>query len=208
VVIDNLETVPDYPALVSRLIGLVQPTKFLLTTRHSLRDSSGVYIYNLKPLNREDTLALVRHEAGTRGLPDLAQASTADLKPIFAMTGGNPLAIKLFVGQVHSLSLPLVLSRFGSGRAHPLDELLVFLHEEAWKSLDPEARRVLQALTLVAEGGGRLEQIAAAAELDEGRAAACLHRLATLSLVSVGGGLRERQYAIHQLTQAFVARQS
>jgi len=39
-------------------------------------------------------------------------------------------------------------------------------------------------------------------------AAACLQRLATLSLVNVGGTLWERRYSLHQLTQAFLVRQA
>ena len=61
VVIDNLETVADYRALVPELMALVNPTKFLITTRHSLRDMSGVYCLTLRQLSRDDTLALIRH---------------------------------------------------------------------------------------------------------------------------------------------------
>jgi DNA-binding IclR family transcriptional regulator len=63
-------------------------------------------------------------------------------------------------------------------------------------------------MLLVTEDGGRLEQIAAAAELDKSEAADCLQRLATLSLVNVSGDLKERRYSLHQLTQIFLARQS
>jgi hypothetical protein len=63
-------------------------------------------------------------------------------------------------------------------------------------------------MLLVTEEGGRLEQIAAAAELGEDDTASCLQRLATLSLVNVGGDLRERRYSLHQLTQTFVAQRS
>ena len=80
--------------------------------------------------------------------------------------------------------------------------------ENAWKNLDADSRRVMQALLLVADEGGRLEQVAVAAEMSAGAAAGCLHRLAALSLVTVGGSLHERRYCLHQLTRAFVARQS
>ena len=206
VVIDNLETVPDYPTLVTRLTSLVNPTKFLLTTRHSLRDSSGIHIYTLDPLNKADTLALVRHEAETRGLPELARAPRAELEPIHAVTGGNPLAVKLLVGQIHTFSLPAALSRFESARDKPFNVLMTFLYEAAWQALDDDCRQVLFALTLAADGG-QLPQIAAAAELDEGGVISCLHRLALLSMVQVSGGLYERRYSLHQLTQAFVAQQ-
>jgi hypothetical protein len=208
VVVDNLETVADYHALVPQLAGLANPTKFLITARHSLRDVSGVYVSTLKHLSRQDTLALVRLDASTRGLGELAEATEADLEPIYAVTGGNPLATKLLVGQVHTLSLPVALERFAGAKGRPVGELLAFIYEAAWQSLGEDCRRVLQALLLVSVEGGRLAQVAAAAELDADDAATCLHRLATLSLVDVGGSLQERRYALHQLTHTFVAQQS
>lgn len=207
VVVDNLETAADYSALVLDLTGLAQPSKFLFTTRYSLRDVSGVYILPLKQLARADALALLRYEAKTRGLSELGEAPESELESIYTVTGGNPLAIKLFVGQVHSLSLSVVLSRFGAVKGEPVEKLLDFLYAAAWQSLDEKNRRVLQAMLLVADEG-RLEQIAAASELSEDEAAACLHRLTGLSLVSVSGGLHERRYSLHQLAQAFVAQQS
>lgn len=208
VVIDNLETVADCGALVSQLSGLIAPSKFLITTRHSLRELSGVYVLTLRHLSRDDTLALIRHEAETRGLHELAAAPEAELEQIYHVTGGNPLATKLLIGQIHTLSLPTALTHFSAAKAKPVGELLDFVYANAWQILDRNCRRVLQALLLVTEEGGRLEQIAAASELDQGDAAVCLQRLAALSLVNVGGDLMERRYSLHQLTQAFVARQS
>jgi hypothetical protein len=208
VVVDNLETAVDYRSLVLQLTGLVNPSKFLITTRTSLRDLSGVFVFSLKQLPREDALALIRHEAETRGLGELARVPESELEPIYTVTGGNPLAIKLVVGQVHSLSLSIVLNRFGAAKGKSVEELLTFLFESAWQSLNPECRRVMQAMLLVVDEGGLLEQIAAAAELTEEDAAAYLHRLATLSLVNVSGSLHERRYSLHQLTRAFVAQQS
>lgn len=206
IVIDNLETVPDYPALVLRLMSLINPSKFLLTTRYSLRDASGIHIYTLDPLSKADTFALVRHEAETRGLSELARASRTELEPIHAVTGGNPLAVKLLVGQIHTLSLPVALSKFASASGKPFDVLMTFLYENAWQALDDDCRQVLFALTLVADNG-QLPQIVAATELEEGRLISCLHRLASLSLVQVSGDLYERYYSLHQLTQTFVAKQ-
>ncbi len=207
VFVDNLETAADYSTFVLQLTGLAHPSKFVITTRYSLRDVSGVYIMPLKQLAYDDALALIRYEAKTRGLSELADAPDTDLEPIYTVTGGNPLAIKLLIGQVHGLSLSVALSRFGAVKGQTVDELLDFLYAAAWQSLDAKHRRALQAMLLVAEEG-RLEQIAAAAELSEDEAAACLHRLTGLSLVGVSGSLHEKRYSLHQLAQAFVVRQS
>jgi len=208
VAVDNLETAADYRSLVSQLRGLVGPSKFLITTRHSLHDVSGVYTLTLRELSRDDTLALIRHEAETRGLHELADAPETELGQIYDVTGGNPLATKLVVGQIHTLSLPTALRRFSAAKGKSVEELLSFIYDKAWQTLDRDARRVLQAMLLVTEEGGRLEQITAASELDEDDTVACLYRLATLSLVNVGGSLQEKRYSLHQLTQTFVARQS
>jgi hypothetical protein len=207
VVVDNLETVTDFRSLVLQLRGWIAPSKFLLTTRYSLRDVGGVYVLTLRELSRNDTLALIRHEAETRGLHELADAADKDLQPIHDMTGGNPLATKLIIGQIHTFSLPMVLDHFLTSRDKPVEELLDFIFANAWQALDQSSHRVLQAMLLVPEEGGRLEQIAAAAELDENSTVACLQRLATLSLVNVGGSLQERRYSLHQLTHNFLARQ-
>jgi hypothetical protein len=208
VIVDNLETVGNVGAFAVQLAGLANPSKFLLTTRYSLHNVSGVYVLTLRQLSQPDTLALIRHEAELRGLPELAQAPAATLDAVYTVTGGNPLATKLLVGQVHTLSLPVVLKRFRTASGKPVEELLSFLYEAAWQSLDTDCRRVLQAMTLVAEDGGKLEQVAAAAELDEDRAADCLQSLARRSLVNVGGNLHERRYSLHPLTQTFVLRQT
>jgi hypothetical protein len=208
VVVDNLETIADYRPLVSQMRGLVDPTKFLITTRYSLRDTGGVYSVTLRQLSRDDTLALIRHEAETRGMHELANATEVEMEQIYSVTGGNPLATKLIIGQIHTLSLPVALARFSAAKGRSVEELLAFICANAWQALNQDCRRVLQAMLLVTEEGGRLEQIAAAAELGEDDTASCLQRLATLSLVSVGGDLRERRYSLHQLTQTFVAQRS
>ncbi len=208
VIVDNLETAADYGALVPELQRLVTPSKFLITTRHSLRDESGVYVVTLRELAQDDTLALIRHEAETRGLHELAVAPEAELIQIYDITGGNPLATKLLIGQIHTLSLPTALNRFRAAKGKPVQDLLTFIYAHAWQALDQDSRRVLQAMLLVTGEGGRLEQIAAAAELDPDDAAACLQRLAALSLVNVGGDLMERRYSLHQLTQTFLSQQS
>jgi hypothetical protein len=208
IVLDNLETLPDHHALIARLRELTDPAKFLITTRHSLRGESGVYILRLGGLSREDTFRLIRYEAETQGLTELAQAPEAVLAPIYTLTGGNPLATKLIVGQTHTFALSTVLDRLQTQEQRPVRELLDFIYKDAWHALTPDQRKVMQALLLVPDEGGKIEQIAAASDLSIGETAACLSRLATLSLLTVNGGLDKRRYVLHELTQEFVAQQT
>jgi DNA polymerase III delta prime subunit len=208
IVVDNLETAADYRSLVSQLQGLANPSKFLLTTRYGLHDLGGVYGLPLKHLSPDDTVALVRYESEIRHLPELVKAPETELRPIYDITGGNPLAIKLIIGQIHTLSLQTALALFKAAKGKSVEELLAYIYAKAWQDLDSASRQVLQAMLLVTEEGGRLEQIAAAAEFDEADTATCLQRLVILSLVNVSGDLNERRYSLHQLTQTFLAQQS
>lgn len=206
IVIDNLETITDYHALIPRLRELTNPSKFLITTRYSLQGESGVYIYPLKPLSQEATAALIRYEARNQGLLELAQAPEDVLATLYRVTGGNPLAVKLIVGKLHTFSLPVVLERLTEAQGKSVQKLLDFLHAEAWRSLRSDAQRLMQALLLMPESGGTLEQLAAATDSTTSDAAAHLKTLTQRSLVNVQGGLQEKRYALHQLTRTFVER--
>jgi predicted DNA-binding protein (UPF0251 family) len=207
VVIDNLETAADYRALIPDLQGLVNPTKFLLTSRHSLHDFPGILNLNLDELSAADSLALLRHEAGARGLVDVASAPDESLSRVYEVAGGNPLALQLLLGQMHTLSLSRVVDDLRQSQGRKIEELYSYIYWRSWQLLSDAARRVLAIMPLVAESGGGLDQIAALCELDAEEMAAGLKQLVALSLVTVRGTLEARRYSIHRLTETFLLEQ-
>jgi hypothetical protein len=204
VVIDNLETAVDYRALVPDLTSLVNPTKLLLTSRHSLHDYPGVLNLSLDELSAADSVALLRHEAGERGMEDVVIAPEDTLLHIHEVAGGNPLALKLLVGQMHTLSLSRVVDDLRQARGRKIEELYRFIYWRSWQLLSDESRQVLAMMPLVAEGGGGLAQIAAVSELAEEELEAPLNQLVSLCLVNVIGTLDARRYGIHRLTETFL----
>jgi hypothetical protein len=58
--------------LVPELGDMLNPTRFLFTSRHSLHDYPGVYCLTLDELSAKDSLALLRHEAVMRGMAELS----------------------------------------------------------------------------------------------------------------------------------------
>jgi transcriptional regulator with XRE-family HTH domain len=205
IVIDNLETVSDYQALLPRLRQLANPAKFLLTSRHSLRGYSDVYCFSLKELNQADTLTLLKHEAEVRGIEVLAQASPDQLERIYHVVGGNPLALKLVIGQICVLSLPEVLENLREAQGKKIDDLYTYIYWQAWQALDEAGRAVLLVMPLA--HGGDLNQLLELSELEQAPLEQALERLATLSLVEVGGDLDRRRYYIHRLTETFLLRE-
>ncbi|MCL7453854.1 MAG: hypothetical protein M8467_12500 [Anaerolineae bacterium] len=202
--VDNLETAADYRALVPDLRELVNPTKFLLTSRHSLHDYPGVLCLSLDELSAADSLALLRHEARERGMSDVASAPADTLLQVHAVAGGNPLALKLLVGQIHSLSLSRVVEDLRQAQGRRVEELYRFIYWRSWQLLSDDARRVLAIMPLVAESGGGLAQIAALSELAEEQLAAPLRQLVRLCLVNVRGTVEARRYGVHRLTETFL----
>ncbi|MEZ4769918.1 MAG: NB-ARC domain-containing protein [Caldilineales bacterium] len=207
VVVDNLETVADVESLMPVLRKLAKPAKFLLTSRQSLFGEADVYHTKVSELNEHDALSLVRQEAGLRNLPELAVAGDAELRPIYQTVGGNPLALRLVVGQSHIHSLAAILSDLQGARGTPVEMLYNFIYRWAWDNLSETPRQALLAMPLVVERGGNLEFLMQLSGLEPGALSDALAELVTLNLVDSRGGPLDRRYSIHNLTRTFLLEQ-
>ncbi len=207
VVIDNLETVLDIESLLPTLRNLANPTKFLLTSRESLTYEPDIYHFGLSELSEANALSLLRHEAHLHNLPHLEEASDDDLGKIFEVVGGNPLALRLVVGQTHVHTLNEILADLAGAQGQKVEMLYTFIYRRAWDNLDELARQVFLAMPLVANQGGSLEYLADLSDLDPAKLRDVLDRLVTLNLVDSKGDLTKRRYTIHNLTRTFLQEQ-
>lgn len=207
IIIDNLETVTDVHSLLTTLRELANPTKFLLTTRHSLYGDLDVFHFQVPELSEANALHLVRTEAQRRNLPLLAEADDAALRPIYETVGGNPLALRLVVGQTLVHPLRAVLDDLVAARGRTIENMYTYIYRRAWENLDEEARRVLLMMPLVTEHGGDLNYLASMGGQDAETLRRVLARLVTLNLVDRRGDLHEYLYTIHGLTRSFLQRQ-
>ncbi len=207
IVIDNLETVVDVHTLLTTLRELANPTKFLLTTRHSLYGELDVFHFQVPELNEANALHLVRTEARRRNLPMLADAADADLRLIYETVGGNPLALRLVVGQALVHPLRAVLEDLTDARGHTIENMYTYIYRRAWDNLDEEDRRVLLMMPLVTEHGGSLDYLSGVGGLDQRELRQVLERLVTLNIVDRRGDLNEYRYTIHGLTRTFLQNQ-
>ncbi|MEZ4712347.1 MAG: NB-ARC domain-containing protein [Caldilineaceae bacterium] len=207
IVIDNLETATDVHSLLSTLRTLANPTKFLLTTRHSLFEELDVFHYSVPELGENDALALVHTEAEQRNLALLAEADDADLHRIYETVGGNPLALRLVVGQTLVHPLHAVLDDLTAARGQTIENMYTHIYRHAWDNLDENARRVLVMMPLVTENGSATEYLANMSGLEPGDLRHVLGRLVTLNLVDRRGDLHEYRYTIHSLTRTFLQQQ-
>lgn len=207
IVVDNLETVQDVRELLDTLRYMVNPSRILLTTRHNLFTEPDVYHFSLPSLNEEQALALVRAEARQRNLRFLVEASDEQLGPIFDTVGGNPLALRLVVGQTHVHALKEVLADLELARGKPIENLYTHIYWNAWKNLDETAREIWLLMPIANGRGMDSIRLAELAGEDAGDLRNALDALVTLNLVERRGGLDETLYRIHPLTRTFLQNQ-
>jgi hypothetical protein len=205
VVIDNLETVADYRSLLPELRQWQAPSKFLLTSRFRLLEEPSIFSLPLSELPVESAFALIRLEAKRSGFDTLVTAPEAELQKIYDTVGGNPLALKLIIGQLRFYSLPQVLARFDQKQqARSQEEIFDYIYLEIWENLPDDSKVVLLTLTQAGESGFTFEHLTAVAGLNRRQVGAAIEELILLSLVDLGGTLSERRYRLHRLTERFL----
>jgi hypothetical protein len=206
ITLDNLETVGECGTLPGWFWDMSGPSKFLLTSRHWPALDAELTVLSLDQLAEPDALALIRHEAELRDLPEVARAEEKALHRILAVTGGNPLAIKLIVGQLVSLPLSHVLSTFTDARPDT-DVFYDHVYCASWDLLSPAARDLLLVMASLPASDATWGDLTTATGLSDKELAAALTQLTRYSLVEAKG-LEEKRYTLHPLTRHFVLRQA
>ncbi len=207
IVIDNLETVADYRSLIPELQKWQNPAKFLLTSRIRLLAEPGIFSYSHKELDQDAALQLIRQEAKRGGFTDLVSATNEDLIKVYEVVGGNPLALKLIIGQLRFYSLSSVLSRFTDKKPTETNEgIFDYIFREIWESLEDNSKMILISLTQAGETGFTIEHLVGVSELSESVIYNCVTGLVMSSLVDITGSLLERRYKLHRLTEIFLLR--
>ncbi len=203
IVIDNLETLADVHELLPLLQKFQNPTKFLLTSRERV-GGMGIFHFAVPALSADHTLRLVRQEAVWANLPSLADASDAELRPIYTTVGGNPLALRLIVGQTHTQPLSAILEDLVAKRGSKVEQFYTYLYRRAWEQLDESSRDLWLALPLVTAGRATVTHLARQTKLDQQVVHTAIDHLATLNLINCHGDLHERYFTIHNLTRTFL----
>ena len=206
-VIDNLETLIDLESLLPTLDSLTNPSKFLLTSRQALYDAPNIYHFKIPELTEAHALQLIRQEALVSNLPTLAAAGDDALRPIYATVGGNPLALRLVVGQTHVYTLASILDHLQKAQGETAENLYTYIYRRAWEGLDDASQDLLLVMPLVNPSGDTLSIIAEMGGVAEAVVHTALQRLVTLNLVDVRGDHTERRYSIHGLTRTFLHEQ-
>ncbi|MBK7896776.1 MAG: NB-ARC domain-containing protein [Candidatus Promineifilaceae bacterium] len=204
IVIDNLESEADTTLLLDALNDWAIPSKFLLTTRVRLPAASAAYSLVLDELPQATAADLIYAQAQNLNLTDLAQAPDALIHQIYAVTGGNPLALKLVVGLTAVLPLQQILTDLTAAQISEIGQLYRHVYWQAWQSLSPAGQTLLEMMPLAAGVGVKPAQMQAMSSLTEQQLWPAITELVNRSLLEVRGTTWERRYGIHRLTESFL----
>lgn len=207
VVVDNLETVVDIESLLPTLQLLANPSKFIVTSRERIYGEANICHFPVPELTEADTLKLIRQEADMSNLPELAASADEVLAPIYETVGGNPLAVRLVVGQTHVHTLESVLNTLHQAKGETAENLYTYIYRNAWDGLDELSQHVLLASVLLNPMGDDAEYLAQVSELDVGTVRNALNQLVAQNLVDARGDFSGRTYTIHGLTRTFLEEQ-
>lgn len=210
IVIDNLETLEDTQELIPALRRIAGKSRWLITSRSSLRHFRFVQSHTVPELSRKDSEQLI-----TSLLRPGLQLSTQDYASMYEMVGGLPLALKLIASHIgyrfsaSELMIYLYQTRDKNGfsRHHLLD----YIYQASWDRLSASARQLLLAIqgTIPPEGdlARWVETMGYGAGLNYAQIAAAMVELENCSLLEVRCKGSECRFYLHSLTQHYLATQ-
>lgn len=202
VVIDNLETLNDTQALLPALFPLAGQTRFLLTSRYSLRDVSFVHVLPLSELSPAASQALIENELERHGRATTLSPSAA--AAIYQVVGGLPLALKLLAAQLGDLPLEHILEGLKVARRQGPERIYEFIYHRTWRLLSDPARHLLLTMLLVSPEGEDVPWMKLMSNLPTTDFDQALMQLRRYSLLETVGSLALPRYRLHRLTTTFL----
>jgi hypothetical protein len=204
VVIDNLESEIDAGKLFELILDFAGISKFIITSRKRPPIKFNFYCFELQELSRRASGDLLVNHAKRIGLEMYSKEISRSVKDIYAVTGGNPLALKLVVGLMDALPLPVVLQDLRLSQPGDVEEMYRYIYWKSWRALGDSSRALLQAMPLIAPEGGTLEQLGGVSGLNDREMQLAIKVLFNRSLLERRGTLNKRRYGVHNLTKTFL----
>lgn len=201
IVVDNLETVEEYSRLVPALGNMAGESRFLITTRQTLREFAYVHTVALRELDKDCAFDLIKAEIIRRGREDLI--SVEQFADLYTVIGGLPLAIKLVAAQLFLRPLSDILKDFRQAKVST-ESLYRYLYWQTWHSLGDPARRLLLSFLLSDPEGEDLEFLRLMSGQSDEEYYAALKELDRFSLLEVNGDAELPLYRLHRLATTFL----
>ncbi len=205
VIIDNLETIHDRQ-ITEFILDAPSELRILITSRRGLGQVERRY--ELKQMKQRDAIRLFRQIAHEKNLVSLSRLPDDTIAMHVKKVAHYPLAIKWMIGQV-ALGKPI--NRVINEIHDATSDISRFSFEQIYRSLSPQAQRVLCALSILDESPsvGVLQYIV---NLEQEQFDDAIRELVLVSLIVPEAHKDKRgdvttQYTLLSLTRGYVQRQ-
>ncbi|MCB9172375.1 MAG: hypothetical protein H6637_05575 [Ardenticatenales bacterium] len=203
IVIDNLETLYDVQGLMP-ILRISHPGRILITSRERYDAVNFIHHYSVAELDEAASIRLLRRTASQDEVEQVIQADDATLRIAYQKIGGNPLALRLFVGQALHSDLQKLVHDLERGESNITQTLYRFIFERAWQSLGEETQQVFMSMVFTSAAGDRASDVMATTGLPREMVMVGLDNLVRQNLVDVKRRSGVAVYTIHSLTRAFL----
>lgn len=201
VVVDNLETIEEYQQLIPALARMAGSSRFLITTRQTLRQYPFVHTLPIQELPVQSAYELISAEMTRRG--QLNGLASHDFAELYHVIGGLPLAIKLVAAQLKLHTLDEILAGFRSAQAGT-DGLYRFLYWQTWHSLREPAKQLLLSFLAANPEGEDLEFLSIMSGQSQQDFYSAMQELDAFSLLETNTDHEPPLYRLHRLTVTFL----
>ncbi|MBE2221161.1 MAG: hypothetical protein IAF02_06450 [Anaerolineae bacterium] len=202
VVIDNLETIADVEMLLPALQPGAGKTRFLLTSRQTMRQYPFVRVVPVPVLSMADSRILIELEMSRLGMA--IELGQRDLNRLYNLVGGLPLALKLTAAQLQRRSLSEVLQQLQEVNTVTPYHLYTYIYRMTWEMLADSSRQLLLSTLDIAPEGDTAAWLRGMSGLANGEFEVALDQLLDYSLLVAGGAVTQRVYKLHRLTATFL----
>lgn len=204
VVIDDLGDYVGLSPLLEQLLGIIGPGKCLLTAHQHPPMEIEATTISIPELSFKDAKALLNHQAEITGGPAFHGAKDADLKDLYGVVGGHPLALRLIPRLARMYSLPEILMGWQTVPPGQIANVYQSVYDDLWRTLLPAEKQLMSTMPLVSQMGATLAYLQAICDLPQEQLRPSLTRLMECCLVEPQGNLYERRYGTHRLTAQYV----
>ena len=207
-VIDNFDTIveEEKEAIFKWIVSLPNPSKILVTSRPPVPGEklipAGAFIHHLNGLNQSDSIALMTKKVKELGVTAIKPKKEYFLIDLYQITGGNPQAIILSIGQMKltSYSLERIINNLQNGR----DQLFQTLFSSSWTPLSKNAKSLLKSASVFSTSFTKAALMATQKMFQE-EFESSFNELIRGQLVESNNALSEAElrFDLHPLTKAF-----
>ena len=205
VFLDNFEQRDDLVAVAGYLdrLGPACRSRVLLTSRPALGPLiDRARVKRMEPLDREDSIQLVRQAAARRSFEPI-EVSSDEAGAVFDLVGGNPQALLVAAGLFLRYPGDVVLQmlKHGQGAA---DDFYRHVYLPAWYALSQDARDLLISMRGLPDDGVDWDRVTVVSGLSPTLFSSALGELLDQNLLVVRREQAVALYSMHRLTRTFV----